>query len=169
VYLWCVWTLHLDNLTTNTPYLPAQVFPISQEIIVSHRNYRIETQSHTSPIIPPRTKVEGRATANSELGVSPFTGSPPFLSPVEVADAVLPEPEKDAAGAEVLILPEDAMALIMVPVPVAMPGNGARDGAEKLPKSLGSPMLLGILPISERRGGDIHTIGFGVDVYVVRG
>jgi hypothetical protein len=82
------------------------------------------------------------------LGVSPFTGSPPFLSPVEVADAMLPEPERDDAGTEVLMLPEEVVGLIMVLVPVAMPGKGARDGAEKLPKSLGSPVLLGILPIS---------------------
>jgi hypothetical protein len=95
--------------------------------------------------------MEGSPIAKPELGVSPFTGSFPFLVPVEVADAILPEPDTDDAGAEVLmLLPEDAVALVLmtVPVPVAMPGNGARDGAEKLPKSLGTPVLLGILPIS---------------------
>ena len=62
---------------------------------------------------------------------------------------MLPEPEKDDAGVEVLmLLPEDAVGLKTVPEPVAMPGKGARDGAEKLPKSLGSPVLLGILHIS---------------------
>jgi hypothetical protein len=93
--------------------------------------------------------MEGCPTAKPELGVSPVPGPFPFLGPVEVADAILPEPEKDDAGAEVLmLLPEDAVGLITVPVPVAMPGKGARDGAEKLPKSLESPVLLGILPIS---------------------
>jgi hypothetical protein len=79
--------------------------------------------------------MEGCPTAKPELGVSPLTGSPPFLSPVEVADAILPEPERDDVGAEVLILPEEAMALmtVPVPVPVAMPGKGARDGVENLP------------------------------------
>jgi len=38
-----------------------------------------------------------------ELGVSPLTGSPPFLGPVEVADAILSEPEKEDVGVEVLI------------------------------------------------------------------
>jgi hypothetical protein len=93
--------------------------------------------------------MEGSPIAKPELGVSPFTGSFPFLVPVEVADAILPEPDTDDAGAEVLmLLPEDAVGLIMVPVPIAMPGKGARDGVEKLPKSLGSPVLFGILPIS---------------------
>jgi hypothetical protein len=38
---------------------------------------------------------------------------------------MLPEPDTDDAGAEVLmLLPEDAVGLITVPVPVAMPGKG---------------------------------------------
>ena len=98
--------------------------------------------------------MEGSPIAKPELGVSPFTGSFPFLVPVEVADAILPEPDTDDAGAEVLmLLPEDAVGLVTVPEPVAMPGKGARDGAEKLPKSLGSPVLLEILPISSPREG----------------
>lgn len=89
----------------------------------------------------------GSPIAKPELGVSPITGSPPFLGPVEVADAIIPEADEDVAGIEVMLIlstGEVAVVLMMVPVP----GKGAMEGAEKLPNPLWSPVLLGILPIS---------------------
>jgi len=91
--------------------------------------------------------MEGSPIANPELGVSPITGSPPFLGPVEVADAIIPEADEDVAGVEVIVLlPAGEVAVVLMMVPV--PGKGAMEGAEKLPNPLGSPVLLGILPVS---------------------
>jgi hypothetical protein len=120
-------------------------------------NYKIVTYTITNPIMPPNMKMRGFPMADPELGVSPLTGSPPFLSPVEVAEVILPAADSDIAGADVMsILPDSEMALALVTVPV--PGKGARDGAEKLPKSLGSPVLLGILPVSRCQEGGTHTV-----------
>ena len=74
-----------------------------------------------------------------------------------MADALLPEADKDDAGPEViLILPEGEMALVLMMVPV--PGKGATEGAEKFPNPLGTPVLLGILLVSYRREGDLRTV-----------
>ena len=91
-----------------------------------------------------------------ELGVSPFAGSFPFLRPVEVADAILPEADKDDAGAEVILIPPGEVKLPEVAVPV--PGKGAMEGAEKFPNPLGTPVLLGTLPVRYRREGGGRTM-----------
>jgi hypothetical protein len=112
-----------------------------------YQTYLTEIQGNTNPIIPPNTTIEGSPIAEPELGVSPTTGSPPFLGPVEVADAMIPRADKDDAGVEVmLLLPVDEVAVVLMMVPV--PGKGAMDGAEKFPNPLETPVLLGILTVS---------------------
>jgi hypothetical protein len=62
-----------------------------------------------------------------------------------VAEAVLWRVEDRDTGAEVL-LPGDVVRLD--PVATPGPGRGAMEGAEKLPKPLGTPASLGSLHVS---------------------
>ena len=90
--------------------------------------------------------MKGPPFVEPELGVSPLTGSPPFLGPVEVAETILFDADTDDAGVEVILIPPGEVKLAEVAVPV--PGKGAMEGAEKLPNPLGTPVSLGILSVS---------------------
>ena len=128
--------------------------PAGSDIPLSHKrsftispNYQTQTKSPANPITPARTETGGSPIAEPELGAFPTSGSTPLLGPVEVADATIPEADEDVAGVEVMVLlPAGEVAVVLMMVPV--PGKGAMEGAEKLPNPLGSPVLLGILPVS---------------------
>jgi hypothetical protein len=149
-----VWTLHLDYLTTTTPYLPVLDFPIPHEIILaiprlSNRNPNPYKPDHTT-----QDEEDGRkSNRRARIGSIPNNRLTPIPGP---SDAIIPGADKDDAGMEViplLLAGEVAVVLMMVPVP----GKGAMDGAEKLPNPLGTPVLLGILSVSSSRGcGIVH-------------
>ena len=106
--------------------------------------YQIEIETHTNPTITPNTKIEGCPIADPELGLSPLIGPPP----VEVADEILPTLGIDDAGGEVILISPDEVTLILLVRAVLEPGKGTMEGAEKFPNPLGSPVLLGTLPVS---------------------
>jgi len=122
-------------------------------------------ETHANPTKPPNTKMEGCPIADPELGLSPLTGSPPLTGPVELADARPPELDLDDAGEEVILTPDDEVALILLvmAMPVPVLGKGTMEGAEKFPNPLGSPVSLGSLPVSyvEKR---IHILWYSTCV-----
>jgi hypothetical protein len=80
------------------------------------------------------------------LGAS-VLGPFPFLGPVIDAEG---EDELAAAADDEVRADEVAEALAVL-VPIADPGNGAIEGAEKLPNPLGTPVALGNLSFSSFR------------------
>lgn len=81
------------------------------------------------------------------LGAS-VLGPSPFLGPVLDADAA---DELAAAAAEDEARADEVTGTLAVLVPTADPGNGAIEGAEKLPNPLGTPVALGSLAFSSFR------------------
>jgi hypothetical protein len=74
-------------------------------------------------------------------------GPSPFLGPVIEAEGA----DELAAAADDEVRADEVAGTLAVLVPIADPGNGAIEGAEKLPNPLGTPVALGNLSLSSFR------------------
>lgn len=76
-----------------------------------------------------------------EFGLSPSIGSPPLIGPVIDAGAIA----EDGEAGELVIATEENELRVMLTGALPVPGKGSREGAEKVPSPLGSPVLVGRL------------------------